>query len=87
MTGMGAPEEHDEGDTSLWRWGMLTVALLLALLPVAVGVWMIATAWGSTLLPIILIVFGPMVVLCALLVLSLFLEKWALMGRRDEADE
>lgn len=87
MTGMNEPEEHDEGDASLWRWGMLTAALLLALIPVAVGVWMIATAWGSTLLPIILIVFGPMVVLCALLVLSLFLEKWALMGRRDEADE
>lgn len=48
---------------------------------------MIATAWGSTLLSIILIVFGPMVVLCALVVLSLFLEKWALMGRLDDLDK
>lgn len=82
---MNEPEEHEEGDTSLWRWCMLTAALPLALLPVAVGVWMIATAWVSTLLSIILIVFGPMVVLCVLLVLSLFLERWA--WRRDDADE
>lgn len=72
---MNEPEEHDEGDASFWRWGMLTAALLLVLLPVAVGVWMIATAWSSTLLSIILLVLGPMVVLCALLVLSLFLER------------
>lgn len=67
--------------------GACSPLLLLALLPVAVGVWMIATAWGSTLLSIILIVFGPMVVLCALVVLSLFLEKWALMGRLDDLDK
>lgn len=84
---MNEPEEHDEGDASLWRWGMLTAALLLALLPVAVGVWMIATASGSGLLSILLIVFGPMVVLCALVVLSLFLERWALMGRPDDLDK
>ncbi|MGR3591488.1 MAG: hypothetical protein ACU0BO_05895 [Limimaricola soesokkakensis] len=66
---------------------MLTAALLLALLPVAVGVWMIATARGSTLLSILLIVFGPMVVLCALLVLSLFLDRWALIGRPDDLDK
>ena len=84
---MSEHEEHDEADASLWRWIILTVALLLALMPVATGVWMIAVAWGSGILPIVLIVFGPVVVLCVLLVLSLFLEKWPLRWGHDDADE
>lgn len=83
----GPEEQDEEGDTSLWRWGILTAALILALVPVAVGVGMIATGWGRGILPVTLIIFGPVLVLCALLVLSLLLERWPLMWRCDDADE
>lgn len=84
---MRRPEEHNEGDILLRRWSMLTAALLLSLVPLTVGVWLLVAAQSRGILPIALILFGPMVVVSALLALSLLSERWPLIWRPDDPDE
>lgn len=69
-----------------WRRAIFAGVLLIAIMPVTVGIWLIEDWRDAPVFPLALIAFGPLTVLSLFVAFTPVLEGWWLRKRRGQGD-